>query len=80
MSYDVPTEAICPKGELHDFNVILDNEDVTVEICRFCSKKEIYKKINGCQDNKKHLRAHLRDTVQPYGATRELFLKIYGEK
>ena len=70
----------CPKRILCDFQVSRDLPDAQVEICLNCSKKVIYHKDgNGRVDNRKYLRDHIRQTVQPFGPTRRLFMEIYGE-
>ena len=73
-------EAQCKKSILHDFEISRDLPDALIEICNFCGKKEIYKKVKGRVDDAKYLRLHLRDTLQPGGRTGELFKKIYGTK
>lgn len=63
----------------HDFKPIRDEEDAVVETCRNCHIKEIYKKRDGRIDNAKYLRDHVRDFCQPWGATKKIYLEIYGE-
>ena len=77
---EAPSEARCEKGTLHDYQISRDLPNVLIEVCSKCSKKEIYYKYGGRFDTKKHLRAHLRDTLQPYGRTRDLYLQTYGTK
>lgn len=71
----------CKKRVLCGFEVILSNAEAQVEVCQFCGKKVVYHKEPGTGriDNAKYLRDHIRDTVQPFGRTRRLFLEIYGE-
>lgn len=76
----IPEEAKCRKEQLHDFIAIKDLPDALIEVCRFCGEKMIYNKVNGKYDTQKYLQAHLRDTLQPYGPTGELFRRIYGTK
>ena len=71
----------CRKKRYCDFKPIVDNSEAQVEICVQCSKKVIYRKDEtGRIDNAKYLRDHIRDTVQPFGRTRKIFLEIYGDK
>ena len=69
----------CPKGFYCEFEVSRSLPDVQIEVCVRCSKKVIYRKDGkGRVEKGKYLRDHIRDTVQPFGKTRKLFLKIYG--
>ena len=68
----------CTKSILCGFEISRDLPDALVEICKFCGKKVVYNRKNGKIDDKKYLRDHLRDTVQPYGRTHKLFIQIYG--
>lgn len=76
----IPEEAQCRKEQLHDFIVSKDLPDALIEVCRFCGERAVYYKREGRYDAQKHLRAHLRDTLQPYGQTRKLFQQVYGTK
>ena len=60
----------------------IDNKEAQVEVCEFCGKKLIYnkEKTTGRVDNSQYLRDHIRDTVQPYGATHGLYMEIYGRE
>lgn len=71
----------CRKNIFCDFTLSRDLPDAQVEVCTKCGKKVVYFKDirTGRIDNKKYLRDHIRDTVQPFGRTRKLFLMIYGE-
>lgn len=80
MSFSIPDEARCQRDKLHDYEISRDLPDALIEICTKCFKKEIYYKVDGVFDVKKHLRAHIRDTVQPYGKTAQLFYELYGNK
>lgn len=72
-------ESKCSKDLLCKFKVIRDLPDALIEVCVSCGKKVCYNKAkDGTVDNSKYLRDHLRDTLQPYGRTKELFYKIYG--
>lgn len=48
----------------HDTYTIVDDELATVERCKECSTRLIYKKIDGKIDNKRYLREHYRDYIQ----------------
>ncbi len=63
----------------HNYKVIGDNNEATVEICIECKKQLITKKDNkGRIDSKAYLREHIRDTAQPNGPTAKIFDKYYG--
>lgn len=78
--FQIPKEAKCgiQSAVLCDFTVLLDNEEVVKERCTFCNKLNYFNKFDGRIDNRRYADAHLRDFLQPQGATRELYLKIYG--
>lgn len=78
--FRIDEAAKCRKNFLCNFEKSRDLPDALVEICINCGKKVIYKKVGGRIDNRRHLREHIRDTVQPWGKTKKLFLQIYGEK
>ena len=79
MSHPIPQEAQCRSHELLcDFSLVTDHPDAHVETCRFCGRKAIWNKVHGRIDNVRYGRAHLRDFLQPFGETRELFIKVYG--
>lgn len=73
----VDDRAKCRKGTLHDFEVSRNLKDATIEVCRFCSEKRIYNKVGGRINNAQYARDHIRDLVQPFGKTKELFEKLY---
>ena len=69
----------CPKNFFCDFRTSRDLPDAVVRVCVACGKKVIYRKdAHGRIDNKKFLKDNVRETVQPWGKTRKLFLQIYG--
>ena len=71
----------CRKDKYCDFNVLLENAKVQVEVCVRCGKKVIYHKgAGGRVDNPKYLRDHVRHFAQPFGKTRRVFEEIYGRK
>lgn len=74
----IPSEARCPKGILHDYEIAHNYPDALIEICNYCLKKVIYPKREGVYDEKKHLKAHLRDTIQPFGRNHKLFIQVHG--
>lgn len=74
----IPKEAVCSKGKLHDFEIIRNLLDALIEVCVLCGERAVYNKRGGMYDTAKHLRAHLRDTLQPYGRTGKLFREVYG--
>lgn len=78
--FSPPLDAKCKikSAVLCDFTVMLDNEEVVKERCTFCNKIIYFNKFNGRIDDRRYADAHLRDFLQPQGATKELYLKIYG--
>lgn len=73
-------DSACGKNVLCDFSDVRDMKDAQVEVCVRCGKRVVYKKGNdGRIDNRKYLRDHIRYTIQPFGKTRKLFFRIYGE-
>lgn len=74
-------DSLCPKSFLCAFEESRNLPDAVVEICVRCGKKVIYNKgKNGRIDNKKYLRDHRRDFIQPYGEDKKLFIKLWGYK
>ena len=82
MGWNMKDDSTCKKGRytLCDFEIIGNYPDAQVEICTNCGKKVIYNKRDGLLDNRKYLKDHIRHTLQPHGRTRELFMKVYGQK
>lgn len=78
----IPEGAACRTKSLIlcDYENVLDNEEVTKDLCKNCGKVKLYNKVDGRIDNKKYADDHLRDFLQPYGAMKGLFFKIYGTK
>ena len=68
----------CKKSIFCDFELSRDLPDARIEVCAACGKKVIYRKIKGKYDEKKYLRDHIRDTVQPCGKNAKLFYQLYG--
>jgi len=66
----------CRKNYLCDFRIDLDNDEVQVERCVFCGRKEVYNKAR--MDNKKYADDHLRDIIQPRTNSKD-FERIYGK-
>lgn len=66
---------------IHDYELIGENDDATIEVCKLCKKKLIMKKDRkGRMNNALYLKEHRRDTLQPTGATAQLFKRFYGRK
>lgn len=65
---------------LCDFHPFAEDESCQAERCHFCGKTALYRKIDGKIDNVKYLRDHVRNFVQPFGASHGLFLHIYGSE
>lgn len=70
--------ASCPRAILCDYITTVETKDVNVTVCQLCGKKQIYHVRNGRVDNKKFYEDHLRDFLQPYGAQKELYIRVYG--
>lgn len=65
----------------HNYKTINDLPDGKLEICTECKKRLTIKKdpLTGRIDNKKYIKEHIRDTAQPFGRTRKVFIKHYGD-
>lgn len=65
---------------IHQYKLINDNKDGRVEICVECKFRLTTKKDSktGRIDNRKYLKEHLLDTLQPNGRTGKLFNRYYG--
>ncbi len=68
----------CSANKLCGFDPTFENDEILIEHCRFCNKRLMFNKVDGRIDNKRYLRAHTRDTLQPNGITGRLFREIYG--
>lgn len=71
-------EARCQTSAKYcSFKVLVSNEEVQKETCRYCGRTEIWKltPTGALVDNTGYLRAHARDFCQP--GTR-IFEEIYG--
>ena len=66
---------------LHNYFVISENTDGKVEMCLECKKRLTTKKdpLTARIDNRKYIKEHKRDVLQPHGRTGKLFSKVYGE-
>lgn len=64
---------------IHNYKKINEDNSGIKEICRECRKILITKKDPKTQriDNKKYIKEHKRDTLQPWGITGKLFKKYY---
>lgn len=68
------------KNHLCDYKIIKETDDGVYEICRECKKKlKTPKGKDGRIDNKKYLKEHRKDFLQPTGSTAKEFKKHYGE-
>jgi len=72
--------SLCKVNKYCGFDTEVFNDEVIVDVCRYCGKKVIYKVVNGKYDEKQYLRDHVRDTCQPEGNTKRQFFEIYGEE
>lgn len=64
----------------HRYEIVSDNADGTVEVCKECKKRLVTKKgRDGRIDNKKYLKEHIADTAQPTGSTAKVFAQLYGK-
>ena len=66
---------------IHDFKKVNENSDGILEICTECKFRLTTKKDPKTSriDNRKYIKAHKRDALQPFGRTGKLFRKYYGE-
>lgn len=71
--------ARCKKNKYCDFTCIIEDARAKVEVCIYCGRKEIYRKVGGRTDNVRYLKMHVRNFAQPIGATRKVFEEIYGK-
>lgn len=69
----------CKKNKYCGFIEYYEDDRAKVEICQFCSRKEIYRKVGGRIDNRKYLAAHVRDFAQRNGPTAKIFEELYGK-
>lgn len=77
----VKSQGLCKKGGLCDLEALGAYPDAVVEVCIRCGKRLIYAKSSaGRVDNMQYLADHLRDTLQPSGATAGLFERTYGKE
>lgn len=72
--------ARCKKNRWCDFTATHEDAGGKVEVCIFCGRKVVYRKVNGRTDNIKYLKMHIRNFAQPRGATRKVFEEIYGKQ
>ena len=66
---------------LHDYLKVNEDSNGILEVCRECKKRLITKKDPKTQrvDNKKYIKEHQRDTLQPGGRTGKQFIRYHGE-
>lgn len=67
------------KCKYHFLVPTLETVEFIKEVCTKCGHREVYKKVDGKIDNTKYARDHIADFCQPHGATRKIYLEIYGE-
>lgn len=71
----------CKNNLPHQFRIVKEFQNAQYEVCELCGYKIRMKKDSkGRTDNLEYLRLHKRDTVQPHGATKHLYMKIYHPK
>jgi len=64
---------------LHDYELLNDNAEVSIEVCSRCHKKLVMRKDkHGRVDNDVYRVEHKRDLLQPSGETSKLYQKEYG--
>ena len=67
-------------SHLHDYKIVQETKNGIIEVCRQCKHKLKTKKgFNEKINNKKYLKEHRRDFLQPWGETAKDFKKEYGE-
>lgn len=55
----------CKVNKYCDFKVLLVNDEVQKEVCRFCNRIVLYRKVDGRVDNTRYMRDHVRAFAQP---------------
>ena len=61
-----------------DWAVVEKHNDAQIEVCRYCSRKEIWKLVDGrMADQSKYHEAHIRDFCQPFGSSSKVFATLY---
>lgn len=71
----------CKHNLPHRFIITRDFAEAQYEVCELCGYKIRSKKDNrGRTDNIRYLKLHSRDTCQPRGRTKALYMKIYHPK
>jgi len=75
-------DSICTKNKYCRFDPTFIDGRVQVERCEFCHKRVVYKLSPKGEvfDSMKYRRDHVRDSAQPFGATRRIFYEVYGEE
>lgn len=65
---------------LHEMTTILDNAEATVDVCKICKEKFVYKKCRhtGRIDNRRYLKDHEIDFLQK--GVDKLYDKYYPNK
>ena len=73
-------EALCKKNKFCEWKVVLANDEIQKEVCKFCGRRIFFNKVDGRIDNDRYMRTHVRAFCQPFGITREVYEEIYGKK
>lgn len=69
----------CRYGLPHDMKIIHENPQFKWEVCMECNKKFRWNKgYKGRIDNKKYLEVHIRNFAQKFGATKEVYNRVYN--
>ena len=68
------------RSGLCNFQAVFQNHEIIIERCSICHKQIYYNVRDGCYNEAKYRRDHIRDTLQPFGRTGKLFELIYGMK
>jgi len=72
------TRYSCRYGMPHDMRILGQNKKGKWEICQICSRHMYWKKgYKGRVDNTKYLEAHVRVYAQKFGATKQIFNRLY---
>lgn len=56
----------CKDGYLHQYQIITQDSNAVVEMCKLCKDMQVFKIVNGKVDNINYLKYHLRNALPPF--------------
>jgi hypothetical protein len=66
------------RGIPHDLKILYENPQKKIEVCQICNKKFKFNKgFKGRTENQEYLKAHIRNFCQKWGATRQIYNRVY---